>query len=254
MRLTTFNVLHGRSPADGSVDVARFAAAVAELDADVLALQEVDRDQPRSHGADLTAVAAQAGGAVAHRFAAALSGLPGAWAPATGGEPPGTPLYGVALLSRYPVLDSGVVRLPALPVRVPLLVPGRKVVLATDEPRVAVTARLDAPGGPVTVVSTHLSFVPGWNVVQLRRLLRALPRGEPLVVLGDLNMRPPLAARASGLRRLATGATFPAHAPSAQIDHILARGDVAAAGPAFVSRLAVSDHCALTVDVERAAG
>ena len=48
---------------DDKVDVDRLAAAVASLDADVLALQEVDRDQPRSHLADLTAVAAEAMGA-----------------------------------------------------------------------------------------------------------------------------------------------------------------------------------------------
>ena len=36
----------------------------ARLDPDILALQEVDRDQPRSHLADLTAVAAEAMGAV----------------------------------------------------------------------------------------------------------------------------------------------------------------------------------------------
>ena len=59
MRLATFNILHGRSPVDGQVDLDRFAAAVRDLDADVLALQEVDRDQPRSHGADLTTVAAE---------------------------------------------------------------------------------------------------------------------------------------------------------------------------------------------------
>ena len=54
MRLATFNLLHGRSLTDGLVDSDRLAAAVAALDADVLALQEVDRDQtpqrqPRPH-------------------------------------------------------------------------------------------------------------------------------------------------------------------------------------------------------------
>ena len=43
MRLATFNLLHGRSPADGVVDPDRLVAAVASLDADVLALQEVDQ-------------------------------------------------------------------------------------------------------------------------------------------------------------------------------------------------------------------
>ncbi|WP_414638374.1 endonuclease/exonuclease/phosphatase family protein, partial [Actinomycetospora sp.] len=51
MRLATWNVQHGRSHEDGRVDLDRFAAAVGELDADVLALQEVDRVQPRSSGA-----------------------------------------------------------------------------------------------------------------------------------------------------------------------------------------------------------
>jgi len=64
VRIGTFNILHGRSPADDRVDVERLAAAVKALDADVLGLQEVDRDQPRSLNADLTAVAAEAMGAV----------------------------------------------------------------------------------------------------------------------------------------------------------------------------------------------
>ncbi|MGK5523302.1 endonuclease/exonuclease/phosphatase family protein, partial [Micromonospora sp. URMC 107] len=55
MRLATFNLLHGRSLADGLVDPDRLTAAVTALDADVLALQEVDRDQSRSGKLDLTA-------------------------------------------------------------------------------------------------------------------------------------------------------------------------------------------------------
>ena len=49
MRLATFNILHGRSQHDGEVDLDRLASAVRTLDADILALQEVNRDQPRSH-------------------------------------------------------------------------------------------------------------------------------------------------------------------------------------------------------------
>ena len=49
MRLATFNILHGRSIQDGVVDLDRLADAIRLLDADILALQEVDRDQPRSH-------------------------------------------------------------------------------------------------------------------------------------------------------------------------------------------------------------
>jgi endonuclease/exonuclease/phosphatase family metal-dependent hydrolase len=39
-----------------------------------------------------------------------------------------------------------------------------------EEPRTAVIARLDTPLGALTVANTHLSFVPGWNRRQLRRV------------------------------------------------------------------------------------
>ena len=249
MRLATFNVLHGRSPADDSVDLDRFATAVATLDADVLALQEVDRGQPRSGGADLTAVAAEAGGYVAHRFVPALTGLPGAWSPASGGDARDAPAYGVALLSRVPVLSWQTVRLPALSVPTPVWFTGRRrPQIVHDEPRAAAVARLDAPGGPVTVVSTHLSFLVGWNVLQLHRLVRALAPEQRLVVAGDLNMPPHSARRASRLRSLAAGPTFPADGPVRQLDHVLGRGEVAGKD-ARVWDLPLSDHRALSVQL-----
>ena len=128
LRLATFNILHGRNPADDQVDLGTFADAVAGLDADVLALQEVDRNQPRSHGADLTAVAADAMGAVDSRFVAAMSGTAGAtWVAATGTEQPDAAAYGVALLSRHPVSAWEVVRLPAVRVPVPMRFSGDRL-------------------------------------------------------------------------------------------------------------------------------
>ena len=80
MRLATWNILHGRTPADSTVDEARFARAIESLDADVLALQEVDRGQPRSDGLDLTAIAAEAVGGAVSRFVPTLIGDPArAW-------------------------------------------------------------------------------------------------------------------------------------------------------------------------------
>ncbi|MDT3441194.1 endonuclease/exonuclease/phosphatase family protein [Pseudofrankia sp. BMG5.37] len=181
MRLGTFNVMHGRSPRDGDVDLARFRAAVASLDCDVLALQEVDAGQPRSGGADLCAVAADALGVAEEdrRFEATVYGTPGlAWRPADGCRSPGEPAYGIALVSRFPVRGWRAVTLGRAPVRSPIAVPGPdgrpRLILLADEPRVAIIARLATPVAPLTVVSTHLSFVPGWNAAQLRRLTRAL--------------------------------------------------------------------------------
>ena len=250
MRIATFNILHGRSPEDGRVDVDRLAAAVTRLDADVLGLQEVDRDQPRSLGADLTAVAAEAMGAPEHQFVAALHGTPGGtWMAATGEEQPGSATYGVALLSRYPVISWRVVRLPPLRASVPMWSTlNHRPFLARDEPRVAVAAVLDGPFGEFTVCNTHLSFIPGWNGMQLRRLMRSLAgTREPLVVVGDLNMERRQATRVTGLRPIATANTFPLERPRRQLDHVLVRGNLHATGPGEAVRLPLSDHRALVV-------
>ena len=254
MRIATFNILHGHSVEDGRVDVERLAGAVKRLDADVLGLQEVDRDQPRSMNADLTAVAAEAMGAVDSQFVAALSGTPGGtWMAATGEDQPGSS-YGIALLSRFPVTSWRVVRLPMLRSRVPVWFRGdRRPKIVSDEPRVAVAAVIEGPAGPMTVATTHLSFVPGWNVVQLRRLARALAgTREPVVLTGDLNLEPQQVARVSGWRGIATAPTFPADAPVRQLDHVLVKGPLAAVGPAEAVRLPLSDHLALVVPVEPA--
>jgi endonuclease/exonuclease/phosphatase family metal-dependent hydrolase len=250
MRVATFNILHGRSLDDGRVSVESLAGAVRDLDADVLALQEVDRSQPRSHGADLTAVAAEAMGAVDHRFVAALSGRAGSgWVAATGAELPDSPAYGIALLSRHPVTAWQVVRLPALPAPVPLRHSGSRLpTLVRDEARVAVTAAIEAPEGQITVANTHLSFVHWSNRRQLRHLVRSLaPARRPLVLLGDLNMGPEPAASITGMRALALRPTFPADEPHGQLDHVLADGAVRAQG-FEVRRMPLSDHRSLIVD------
>lgn len=253
MRIATFNILHGRTVRDDVVDLDRLRACVRDIDPDVLALQEVDLEQDRSGFADLTAVAAEAMGAVAHRFVAAISGTPGAtWIAATGEEQPGAAAYGIALLSRFPATSWQVVRLPRIPTRFPMYLPGpNRVKVVDEEPRAAVIAQLDTPLGPMSVANTHLSFVPGWNRHQLRRLtrdLRGLP--GPRLLMGDLNLPPKASERWSGMRALASAATFPAHAPDRQLDHILtdelrwrARRSSAPVAP-------LSDHRPLVVDIE----
>jgi endonuclease/exonuclease/phosphatase family metal-dependent hydrolase len=251
MRVATFNILHGRSPADDQVDVDRFAAAVEQLDADVLALQEVDRNQPRSANADLTAVAAEAMGAAEHRFVAALAGSPGAtWMAATGDEQPDAAAYGIALLSRLPVLSWEVVRLGSPPTRVPMWFRGSRLPeLVRDEPRVAVAAQVDTGTTTVTVANTHLSFVAWWGRRQLRTLMRTLEHCERLVLVGDLNMAPEPARRLTGMHPLVAGPTFPADAPREQLDHVLARGPVGDVVGTRVPRLPLSDHRALSVEL-----
>jgi endonuclease/exonuclease/phosphatase family metal-dependent hydrolase len=240
MRVATFNILHGRCPDDDEVHVDRFARAVAAL----------DRNQRRSRNADLTRVAAEAMGATDHRFVAALAGSPGStWLAATGEEQPDDAAYGIALLSRHPLSAWQVVRLPGLPTRVPMRFGHGLPTWVRDEPRVAVAADVTTPAGDLTVVTTHLSFVPRWNRRQLRLLMSALTRRRrPMLVTGDLNMDASTAQRASGLRTLVQHDTFPADRPREQLDHLLADGTVAVRASDAV-RLDVSDHRALYVEL-----
>jgi endonuclease/exonuclease/phosphatase family metal-dependent hydrolase len=257
VRLATFNLLHGRSLSDGNVHAERITDAVAALDADVLGLQEVDRAQPRSGLLDLTTIAADALDAPVHRFAAAVVGTPGeTWQPWRSDDDNTHPLYGIALVSRYPVLRWQITPLPAAPVRSPVYVPKAGVLLLKDEPRVLLAAVLDTPGGPLTVATTHLSFVPGWNVRQLRtaiRALRALP--APRVLLGDLNLPAGPIRAFTGWRTLARMATYPSPSPKAQLDHVLAdpqgRDELGEVVLARTPHAAVSDHRPLVVELDR---
>ncbi len=259
LRLATFNICSGRDPATGAVDPALLAAAVTQLDVDLLALQEVDCAQPRSAGRDQAADAARAMRVTSGnwRFAATLHGTPGErWEPAS--QEGGGPSYGVAVLSRLPVLDWSQIRLPPppVPVRSPVVggAPGGKarLMMLEDEPRVALAAVVDAPHGPFTFVSTHLSFVPGWNVRQLRQLHRGLrnhPR--PLFLAGDLNLPGRLPALITGWQPRARAGTYPSAQPRAQLDHVLSDGwqSVAAGTGSESVPLQISDHRALVIEL-----
>ena len=241
-RLLTLNLQHGVLGATGAVaSPDEFAAALAGLRADapdVVALQEVDRGQPRSGGTDQARAVAQALGLEHLRFAAAIEGdVRGPRRrPVRAGEHPG-PAYGVAIASRYPVLAWFVQPLPG---------PAR------DEPRVVLGATLRTPHGPLAVACTHLSTRPGTAVAQLRRVRSAVTTvGAPVLLAGDPNLRPRLVRAATRDWLRAEALTFPTHAPNRQIDHLLLWPGPGATRLADARSLPlpISDHCGFLVQV-----
>jgi endonuclease/exonuclease/phosphatase family metal-dependent hydrolase len=264
LRLGTFNALSGRSLTRPDADPELLAAAVKALEPDVLALQEVDRHQDRSGGSDQARLVADALGVDprdGYRFVATLHGTPGlpGWVPAIGtgpgparsgaDQPTDLPSYGIALVSRVPVRHWLMLGLGGTPGRYPLVVPGTRprVRWLKDEPRAAIAAVLDRPR--MTVACAHLSFVPGRNAVQLRRVvtwLRTLP--GPHILLGDLNLPGSLPARLTGWTPLLDAPTYPSPMPKLQLDHVLAHGlPERTQHSGSVIRLPVSDHCAAVV-------
>ncbi|WP_123816164.1 endonuclease/exonuclease/phosphatase family protein [Myceligenerans xiligouense] len=246
MRLATFNIQHGLGP-DGRCDPERLAEAVRALDPDILAMQEVDRFQPRSGFADQARICAEAMGAVEYRYVPTVAGwmsAPGLRWRARGRER--YPAYGIALASRLPVRAW---RRWRLPMASRWVGPAQ---LGVDEPRVAVAADVETPSGGFTVCATHLSSRLGnaWaQLPWLRDALGSAPR--PLVLMGDLNLRDGAPATVTGWRPLAAARTFPAAGPRFQIDHILVDDDgaIRVESEARAPGTGVSDHRPLVVDV-----
>lgn len=247
LRLATWNILHGLDAGDAAMDFDGVVAALQRLDADIVALQEVDRFQHRSGGVDQTAALAQALGYRGF-FVPSLFGSPEDRWTATRGRDLGGPAYGIGLLSRHVIIQwrsvvlpgggDGVRRRPVNPLRP----------WWDREPRVAAQVRLNVGGRALTVTATHLSFFPWRGVRQLRRVVRAAGRDSPQVLMGDLNLTAPVVRSvARGWQHAGGAPTHPAWKPALQLDHILIRGgqpigvEVAPPGP--------SDHLALVADV-----
>jgi endonuclease/exonuclease/phosphatase family metal-dependent hydrolase len=259
MRVGTLNLASGRDAAGHSVDAAALRAALADVDADVLAVQEVDVGQPRSHHVDQAAEVAAALGATDWRFAAAVAGTPDpfrSWQPV---DPPvlhgpsdqlSGPHYGVALVSRLPVCRWSVHALGTGRAKLPLQAPDLRTGRSRwwwfpDEPRLAIAAELEH----CTVVGTHLSFAPHTALAQLARLrrwARSLP--GPVVLAGDLNLIGPVPATVFGAQRLVSGPSYPAATPRVQFDHVLGPATLDPRAPE-VRQLPLGDHRLVTVTV-----
>lgn len=257
MRVATWNLLHGMDIRAGRVDLGAVADGIAALDADVVAVQEVDRELDRSGGVDQLAALAE------------KLGWHGAFAPALLGEPvrrwdalpergpdPGGPAYGIGLLSPHPLLGVQRLALPGGADRLRRSAPVEALEQRPPgwdrEPRIVLRARVAHPDGELVVASTHLSYMVWLGVRQLRRALTWTADGGPAVLLGDLNLpRRPLgvALTGSGWTAGDPGApTYPAWRPRMQLDHVLVHQ--AQLRSVRVAARGTSDHLAVTAEVD----
>lgn len=232
LSVATWNV-HGFVGADGRRDLPRVLEILRSLEADVIALQEVDAgkgevDAFETLGPEL-----------------GLAAIAGPTLSRSGGP------YGNLLLTRHPVRHLA---------KVDLSQPG-------CEPRGAIDACIEMEGMPVRVLATHLGLRRHERSRQALALCRALDlreKGARLrVLLGDLNewMRPlgatGLAPLVRRFARRTRQRTFPARAPVFALDRVLVGGGDAVELRARVvggRRVrAASDHLAVRARIELAA-
>jgi endonuclease/exonuclease/phosphatase family metal-dependent hydrolase len=272
VRITSWNLLHGMAiPPQDSADPEALQRAIESLESDVFAFQEVDHFLPRSKSRPQMRDIADSIAARDWAMGASVIGTPGeSWRKKHEDEPEIISntsshselmheCYGIGIVSKIPVLSWHRLNLGNSPLGLPLIVPGDETgrgkprfIYVKDEPRLALAAVLE---NGFTVVNTHLSFVPGFNLAQLRRVKKwaleiAESTGTRAIVLGDLNLPKNLPVVASKWKSLVTQNTYPSWGGKIQFDYILSPD--LAFGEYSVRNFAptgVSDHLPIGIEI-----
>ena len=238
LRVMTYNIRSGNG------DLARTAAAIRSLAPDIVGLQEVDvhwagrsgfEDQARRLGEML---------GMQVRFAPIYS-LP------AGDSTKSPRQFGVALLSRYPIVGWKNDTLTRLSTQtqnpVPAPAPG------------LLEATIEVDRTVVRVFNTHLDYRsdPGVRIQQVAEMLFYLGNSSrPTLVLGDLNAGPeapelqPLLQRVRDTWQASAGPgfTYPAIEPEKRIDYVLTSMHFRVRS-ASVPATQASDHRPVLVDL-----
>ena len=232
-RVLVYNV-HAGKTVHGVESIGQIAAVVRSTNADIVMLQEVDKGTKRSGNIDQTAELAR------------LTGFHGAFGSALdydGGQ------YGVAILSRWPILSDTLYHLPVEP---PQTRSGGSM-----EPRGALRVLIKSPRGTLAVINTHLdpSGNDHWRKQEadsIASLVAQTRRNVGLVIVGgDFNSTPEssvqLGLRAAGLRDAwmecgsGAGLSYPDSVPAKRIDYLFLTGGIRCLSTHVVDTRA-SDH------------
>lgn len=199
--------------------------AINNLNADILAVHEVDYLQPRSKNVRQVEEIANNCGFQNWAFAPAISGTPGSyWETSheliTSRNNYALPTsYGIGLLSKIPVRNWHRLSLKKSLIGLPLAITsekGMKINYVPDEPRAAIAAELD---NGITVITAHLSFVPPINTWQLRKICKwAEDIPGKKIFIGDFNA---LLFGTAGLNSINRARSYPGWNPKVKFDYIL---------------------------------
>lgn len=217
--VVSYNIKHGHGM-DNKVDLVRTAEVIKKLNPDLVALQEVDKSCSRSGNVDQAAALGKSLG-MQHAF--------GKFMDFQGGE------YGLAVLSRYPIIKAIRHQLPA-----------------GGEPRCAleVIVQPDKSKKPISFICIHNDWTKeDLRVPQVKALLKGLrKRKNPVMLVGDFNTGRD--SESFGLLKKAGFVpddkggklTAPSVNPRVEIDHILLKRFKANAKVDVIEETVASDH------------
>ena len=294
LRITSWNLLHGEQiPPVANLSAQKLEQNLItatqeigeKLKPDFLGLQEVDYMQPRSGNINQTKIIADTLGFKYWSFLPAITGTPGEkWQKVidldqslinqsddhttikVDKSKALTPSYGIGFVTNQRVKNIRVKQLGRSLIGMPLAIPkvkngsvekpnGFKLIYINDEPRVSITAELE---NGLTITNTHLSFAPGVNVFQLKKLAKYLQNlpGRQLLI-GDMNLPGNLPQKLATLggnwSSLVKQNTYPSWKPGIQFDYLLCRSEDSenfeAVPMPIISDLKLSDHIPIGAEI-----
>ncbi|MGI6550782.1 MAG: endonuclease/exonuclease/phosphatase family protein [Syntrophomonadales bacterium] len=198
LRVATYNIRHGLG-LDGKMDLDRVGRVIADLEVDLIGLQEVDKGWRRSGYVDQA------------RYLAQQLGLNYVFAPALSRR---SAQYGNAVLSRYPITFWEAFPLPSL-----------------REPRVLVRAVIQVAGRRLNFYTTHLGLNQRERLKHINEVvLPAISLSRRSILTGDFNCLPdsPEMTRLTQVLEDACPPadqyTYPSQDPSERIDFVMYAG------------------------------
>jgi endonuclease/exonuclease/phosphatase family metal-dependent hydrolase len=215
LRVLCWNIHHGEG-LDGKLDLPRIAAVILAAKPDVVALQEVDQTTSRTGKVDQTAELAR------------LTGMKGVFGKAMDFGGGG---YGQAILSKHPIQENQVHRLPG-----------------KGEPRIAFEAGIELGGKLIRIVSTHLDLNPAQRLEQAKVLSGLFQKiTTPVILCGDFNDSPDSASLQEfrtwkPIPKLGDRATHPADKPTDEIDYFFTQNIDSIGRLNVLSESIASDH------------
>lgn len=239
IRFVSYNV-HSAFDIEGNLDVEGIAQVIADTRADVVGLQEVPRGQLLSANIDLLTLLQLELGFEHVAFFGTTD-----------------PVWGNAILSRYPIVDVGTDYLPRV---------------GTPMRRGYLGALVDTGDHEILVVSTHLQHVNDSDVhdedpeadllpvhsEQINVILEQWGNQAPAVLMGDFNARPDWeqiemitsAGWVDTWAEAGSGDGFTSNAadPRYRIDYIFHTSDITATDVGVIQSTA-SDHFAVVADL-----
>jgi endonuclease/exonuclease/phosphatase family metal-dependent hydrolase len=166
LKAMTFNIHHGKGT-DGKINLKRIIAEISKAEADIVALQEVDRFQSRSFFRDQIAIIAKS------------LGMFFSYAPSIN---LGFCQYGNAILSKWPIESKSICYMNGGVERRSILIAHIKVKELSNSGQ---------QENNLTVVNTHIGVRAQEQEWQMPILCHEIAKlSKPALVLGDFNMEP----------------------------------------------------------------